>query len=97
MKFNSPELQRHVERVYAVVNGMSDDQKLVCGLMDAHYFFGVTEGVDSPKVREALEHLLSSELRPALCDWYRQAGDKINPAAKEFRDRLSEMTGEKFG
>jgi hypothetical protein len=45
----------------------------------------------------AFAHLLCSELRPALRSWYHRHGVSMNPAATEFRDRLSQLAGEKFG
>lgn len=97
MKFVVSQLQQHVERVYAVETGLPEDQLPVCGLLDACQWFTLTEGEHSPRVREALTHLLSSELRPSVRRWYQRYGESMNPAAIEFRDRLAEMAGEKFG
>ena len=54
-------------------------------------------GEDSPRATEAVEHLLSPELRPALRQWYQRWGDGMNENALCFRDRLSELAGERFG
>ena len=97
MKFTDPNLQRHVERATGCVTGLPADQQPVCVLLDAYQWFGVTEGQDSPRVAEALEHLLSPELRPALRSWYRRCGDDMNPTATEFREHLSKLAGERFG
>lgn len=65
--------------------------------MDAWSRFRLTEGDNSPPASEAIEHLLSPELRPAVRKWYQRFGADMNPAAIEFRDRLSELAGERFG
>ena len=90
-------LQQHVERTAALMTSLPNEQRPVCGLLDACQWFVLTEGEDSPRVAEAMEHLLSAELRPALRSWYRSCGDDMNPAATEFRERLSELAGERFG
>jgi len=97
MIFRDRKLQQHCERAAAVVTGCPAEQLPVLGLMDAWYWFRLTEGEDSPRVAEAIEHLLSAELRPALRQLYQQAGDKMNENAVRFRDRLSELAGERFG
>ena len=79
------------------MTGLPADLLPVCGLLDAFQWFILTEGEDSPRVREALEHLLSSEMRPALRRWYQRFGEGINPAAIQFRERLATLAGERFG
>jgi hypothetical protein len=96
MTFRDPQLQRHCERTASVVKGCPAEQLPVLGLLDAWYWFRLVEGEESPRVAEAIEHLLSPELRPALRQWYRHGGD-MNEGAVCFRDRLSELAGEKFG
>jgi hypothetical protein len=97
MTFRDPKLQAHCERVTALVSDCPVEQRPVLGLIDALYWFRLVEGEDSPRVAEALEHLLSAELRPALRQWYQRWGSHMNEAAIEFRDRLSDLAGEKFG
>ena len=97
MTFRDQKLQQHCERAAAVVTGCPTEQLPVLGLLDAWYWFRAVEGEDSPRVGEAMEHLLSAELRPALRQWYQQCGDDMNPNALAFRDRLSELAGERFG
>lgn len=97
MTFRDPKLQQHCERAAAVVKGCPSEQLPVLGLLDAWYWFRTIEGEDSSRVGEAMEHLLSAELRPTLRQWYQRYGDGMNPNAKAFRDRLSELAGEKFG
>ena len=97
MTFRDQTLQGHVERASVVVTGLPDDQLTVCGLLDSWYWFRVTEGEDSPRAAEAIEHLLSDELRPALRRWYQGHGDDMNENAIDLRDGLSESAGERFG
>jgi hypothetical protein len=65
--------------------------------MDGYQYFSIVEGIESPEAREAVQLLLSSELRLALRRWYQRCGNGMNPAALEFRDRLSDLAGERFG
>ena len=97
MTFSDAKLQQHVERVAACATGLPDEQRLVCGLLDAYQLFQLTEGEQSPRVAEAVQKLLSAELRPALRSWYRSFGDNMNANAIAFRDRLGELAGERFG
>jgi hypothetical protein len=66
MIFRDPQLQKHVERVVSIVQGCPADQLPICALLDAWQWFHLTEGDESPRASEAVEHLLSPELRPAL-------------------------------
>src|SRR5688572_27301077 len=97
MTFRDPKLQQHCERAAAVVKGCPPEQLSVLGLLDAWYWFHLVEGQDSPRAAEAIELLLSPELRPALRQWYSDAGDDMNENALQFRDRLSQLAGERFG
>jgi len=60
-------------------------------------WFRITEGERSSKVQEAVEILLSPEMRTGLRNWYQENGDDLNPAAMNFREKLSSLAGEKFG
>ena len=95
--FRDPQLQKHFERAVSLVQGCPPEQLPICALLDAWHWFHLTEGDDSPGAKEAIEHLLSLELRPGLRSWYQRWGAGMNPAAVEFRDRLSELAGERFG
>ena len=98
MKFKDEQIQKHFDRIMSLqVEGSSDDQRPVMALMDAYGFFGRSYGWQSQYVQEIIEHLLSPELRPALRDWYKKFGDRMNPVALEFREHLSKLSGEKFG
>ena len=97
MTFRDLKLQQHCERVAAVAKDSPPEQLPVLGLLDAWYWFNLVEGDDSPRAAEAIELLLSAELRPALRQWYRDAGDNMNENALQFRARLSKLAGERFG
>lgn len=79
------------------VGNLSDEERPVFALMEAYGWFRITDGEQSAKVREIIEHLLLPELRPALRSWYGKSGNSMNPAALEFREHLSKLAGEKFG
>ena len=97
MIFRDAKLQEHCERAAAVVPDCPTGQRPVLGLLDAWDWFRLIEGEDSPRVAEAVELLLSPELRPALRQWYQRWGSNMNEGAIELRDRLSVLAGEKFG
>ena len=97
MTFRDARLQQHCERATAVAAGCPPAQLPVLGLLDAWYWFRVTEGDDSPRVVEAIEHLLSDELRPALRQWYLRQGADLNENALRIRDYLSVLAEERFG
>ena len=96
MTLRDPQLQQHVERAASVVQGCPPDQFPVCALLDAWHWFQLIEGDESPRATEAIEHLLSAELRPALRQWYHLLGDDMNSGASQFRERLSELAGERL-
>ncbi len=97
MTFRDGKLQQHCGRAAAVVSSCPPEQLPVLRLLDAWDWFRVTEGEDSPRAVEAIEHLLSAELRPALRQWYQRFGADMNENAIHSRDRLSELAGERFG
>ena len=97
MTFRDPQLKQHCERAAAVMKGCPAEHLPVLGLLDAWYWYCLIEGEESPRVAEAVELLLSPELRPALRQWYQRRGAHMNENANQFRDRLSELAGEKFG
>lgn len=98
MTFQHPDLEQHFERVMALsVGGLPDDERPVFALMDAYGWFRLIDGDQTAKIQEIVDHLLSPELRPALKSWYRRhKTGSTNNAFNEFRDRLSELAGEKF-
>jgi hypothetical protein len=97
MTFRDPKLQEHCERAVAIVAGCPSQQRPVLALLDACDYFRRIEGENSPRFAEALEHLLSAELRPALREWYQRFGNNMNPTALRFRDQLGKLAGERFG
>jgi len=97
MTINDPELKAHVTRAVELMTSLPEDLRPVCGLLDSCYYFGLVKGAESSQAREALDLLLSTELRPALRQWYQRCGSNMNPAAVEFRERLSDLAGERFG
>lgn len=97
MTIRDAQLQQHCERAASVVKGCPAEQLPVLALLDAWYWFQLIEGKESCRVAEAIEHLLSPELRPALRQWYQRWGTEMNDNANQFRDRLSELAGERFG
>lgn len=74
-----------------------EDQKLVCGLLDAFQAYSMLEGENSTVASEAYQHLTSPEVLPALRRWYQDAGNELNTVALTMRDRLSLAHGENFG
>ena len=97
MIYADTKLQQHVERAAALMTSLPEEQRPICGLLDAHRWFGLVEGEQSPRAVESLRLLLSPELRPALRQWYQRCGENMNPNALEFRARLSTLAGERFG
>ena len=97
MIFRDEKLQQHVERVSAVVGGCPPNQAPIIALLDAWYRFRFVEGENCPRVAEAIEHLLSPELRPSLRQWYQGIGNDMDENAVCFRDHLSELAQEEFG
>jgi hypothetical protein len=97
MTFRDPELQEHYKRAVALAFECHPELRPVHGLMDSWYWFIMKEGEHSPKIAEVVEHLLSPELRPALRQWYNRGAPYLDKDAISFRDRLSGLTGEKFG
>jgi|GEM_PF-208230 len=97
VQIRDPQLRQACERTVGCVQGCPPDQLPVLALLDAWHWFRLTEGDVSPRAAEAIEHLLSPGLRPALREWYRRFGDDMNENALEFRNRLSRLAGEQFG
>ena len=98
MKFNDTELERVYElNFWALQDSEGEDQRQICGLLAAFDWFRLIEGEQSPRVQEARDLLLSSEMRPALRRWYRRFGDDMNPAAMQLREQFSDLAGERFG
>jgi len=71
MTFRDSQLQSHYERAVSLVQGCPTEERPICALLDAWHWFHLTDEDASPRASEAIEHLLCSELRPALRSWYR--------------------------
>ena len=97
MKFRDQQLQPHFDKTIACVSNCPAEQLPILALLGVWHWFQLIEGEDSPKAIEAIEKLLSPELRPALHAWYQHFGDNMNVGALQFRERISELAGEKFG
>jgi len=97
MQFSDPQLKQHYDKTIACFTGSQPEQISILALLDAWNWFQLIEGEQSPRVTEALELLLSPELRPDLRAWFKHHGNNMNDSALQFRDRLSALAGEKFG
>ena len=97
MIFRDSELQQCYDRNFVEVVGFSGDLRQVCAVLAVHDFFEMVEGPHSARVHETMELLTSPEFRPGLREWYLRSGKDMNAAAIAFRDRLSQLTGEKLG
>ena len=73
-----------------------DEVRPVYALITAHNLFRLLEGPHSARVHEAIRHLLLPKLRPALRHWYRCFDADTNAEAAEFRNHLSQLSGEKL-
>jgi hypothetical protein len=54
----------------AIMTSLPEDLREICALLDAHHWFGLADGPESPQMKEAFELLISSERRSALKKWY---------------------------
>jgi hypothetical protein len=98
MTFRDPKLEDVYRRNFDAAKSVVDvSQRQIIGLLAAYDLLRRMEGEQSSKVTEARELLLSSEMRPALREWYRRFGNEMNPAAIKLREYLSQLAGEKFG
>ena len=94
MNFTDTQLQACFERNFAEVRGSSDELRQVGALLATHDWFQMLEGSHSSRVHETIDLLLSPGLRRGLRNWYRRSGADMSSTAIEFRDRLSQLTGE---
>jgi hypothetical protein len=68
----------------------------VYALIATHNWFAMLEGIHSAVVHEAIDRLLSTEMRPALRNWYGRSGLEMDSIAVEFRNQLSRLAGERL-
>src|SRR5437870_11212685 len=72
VNFTDSQLQTCYERNFAEVTDLSPELRQVSALIAAHDLFRLIEGPHSPRVHEAIEHLLLPALRPVLRRWYQR-------------------------
>src|SRR6185503_1822706 len=71
IQFRDSQVQKCFERNMAEVADRSAQMSQVGALMAVCDMFRLVEGPHSPRVHEAIEHLLAPGLRPILRNWYR--------------------------
>lgn len=96
MQFEDPELQSVYERNFRCLQYEDSGLREVQSILGAYDWFHLIDRHGSPRVAAIMDALLSPDLRPALRRWYARCGESMNPAAVEFRERLSNLAGEKF-
>lgn len=96
MRFNDPQPQRCYESNLLGAGPSPDELRQVGALPTVHETFVMFEGAHSSRVHETIDHLLLPELRPGLRRWYQRSNGDLNAAALAFRDRLSQLAGERL-
>lgn len=96
MNFRDTQLQKHYDQNLSEVTEAPEDLRQVRALIATHDVFQMFEGPHSARVHETIEHLLSAEMRPGLRRWYQRPGAETDSATLEFRDQLSQLTGERL-
>ncbi|MCI0744614.1 MAG: hypothetical protein L0Y58_04330 [Verrucomicrobia subdivision 3 bacterium] len=94
--FQDSQLRECYDQSFAAGQGVIEEFRQVSALITAYDLFRLIEGVHSPRVHEAVQHLLLPHLRPVLRRWYRRSGAAIDRAAIELRNYLSQLAGEKL-
>lgn len=98
MTFTDTQLQACFDlKLIDQTGDVPDELREVGALMATHDWFRMLEGSHSARVHETIERLLSPEMRPGLHRWYRQPATQAGAAAIEFRERLSQVAGERLG
>lgn len=95
VNFADTQLQACFERNLAEVDA-ADELRQVRALMMTHDWFRMLEGPHSQRVHDAIDILLSRELRSGLQQWYRRPGTSLDAEAIAVRDHLSQLAREKF-
>jgi len=96
VKFSDAQLQRCYEINLAEAKDSSDSLRQIHALIAARDLFHMLDGPHSARAYEAVEHLLQPGLRAGLHQWYERPGAGLDAAAAEFKDQLSQLSGEKF-
>jgi hypothetical protein len=89
-------VQRHYDKNLSEARDASEDLRQVRALIATHDVFQMFEGPHSARVHETIEHLLMAHVRPGLRRWYQRPGAETDSATREFRDQLSQLTGERL-
>jgi hypothetical protein len=97
LSFNDPQLEKCYGSQFAEAAEPSDDLRQVLALIATHDLFQMLEGDHSPRVHETMEQLLLPGVRSGLRRWYQRTEAGTDPAAVEFRTRLSQLAKEQFG
>lgn len=96
MTFQDSQLQQCYDAHLGKVGNALGDLDPVYALIATHNWFAMLEGTHSARVHETMEHLLSTEMRPALRHWYRRSDLEMDSIAVEFRNQLSRLAGERL-
>jgi hypothetical protein len=96
MNFRDTQLQKCYDQNLSEASDASEDLRQVRALIATHDVFQTFEGPHSARVHETLEILLSADMRPGLRRWYQRPGAETDFATLEFRDQLSQLTGERL-
>jgi len=96
VRFNDTELQRCYESNLAGAGPAPGELTQISALLAVRTTFAALEGIRSARVHEAVEVLLSSELRPGLRRWYRLTHDSLDEFELELRNHLSNLAGERL-
>lgn len=94
--FTDTQLQACFERNLADTDA-TDELRQVRALMATYDWFRILEGPHTQRVHDAIELLLSRELRSSLRRWYGRPSACLEGAeAVAIRDHLSQLAGEKL-
>ncbi|HEV2453741.1 MAG TPA: hypothetical protein VGY98_05745 [Verrucomicrobiae bacterium] len=94
MTFQDRQLQKCYESHLAKGGKSLGDFGPVYALIATYDWFVMLEGTHSARVHEAIDHLLSTEMRPALRHWYGRSNLEMDSIAIKFRNQLSRLAGE---
>jgi hypothetical protein len=96
MIFQDTQLQQCYDAHLGKVGNSLGDLGPVYALVATYDWFVMLEGTHSARVHETIDHLLSTEMRPALRHWYGRSGLEMDSIAIEFRNQLSRLSGERL-
>ena len=96
MNFNDSQVQKCYDSTFNQAGKIRDDLGQVRALMATHSVFEMFEGAHSARVNDVIVQLLLPAVRPELRRWFRRVGAESDSATLEFRDRLSQLAGERL-